>query len=242
VTGGAATNYVNYADQMREAAGAPLLTCQTLFMWGQCQSEEYADFVLEQTELASFSDMAHGFLEGASYLPFGEWYGDAPNGLLYALEGRPEEGAPYVAFAAAGPVAGKVAKGLRFADEFSDLLNRLLGSKIAKAGNKWQDDGLAAFGLTKNNKNISTIEGLPGIRPDSTSGGILWEFKSGQRVYKDQQMRGYQIVSDREHMAINLVVAPNTHVSGPVYLMIQRSGGQIYVFNAAAGTYATYIR
>lgn len=97
-------------------------------------------------------------------------------------------------------------------------------------GQQFEADALQELGLIK---NTSAIPG--GSIPDAIDSGQIWEFKDVKYLTMSKQFRNYFATG----MPVNLVVGPDTVVSGPLQSAIVKSGGEILV-REAAGAFDGY--
>jgi Restriction endonuclease fold toxin 7 len=97
-------------------------------------------------------------------------------------------------------------------------------------GQQFEADSLQELGLTK---NTASVPG--GSIPDAIDNGQIWEFKDVKYQTMSQQFRNYFATGD----PVNLVVNPDTVVSGPLQEQIFRSGGEILV-RESPGVFEAY--
>jgi len=97
-------------------------------------------------------------------------------------------------------------------------------------GQQFEADTLQELGLAK---NTASVPG--GSIPDAIDNGQIWEIKDVQYQSMSSQFRNYFTTGQ----PVNLVVNPDTVVSGPLQSAVYRSGGEILVLEGP-GSFDAY--
>jgi hypothetical protein len=169
----------------------------------------------------------------------------AGGGLLTVTVAGAEIGVPAAAagFAVAAHGVGSIKTG--FDNIVNDFNNTIHYAKAARnevpeqltRGQQFEKDVLKERGLTKNGSVSGGQEKLGESIPDSLANGRITEIKDVQYVYKNSQFRDY--IKNRNNQPIDLIVSPQTKVSGNLQREIKLSGGEILV-RQSPGVYVPY--
>lgn len=103
------------------------------------------------------------------------------------------------------------------------------------AGRAFQTAFNSAFNAAENGMKFFTNAGntVPDLYAPGTG---LGEIKAGQYVYNSTQIEAQIAAASEEGVPYYLVVSPTTAVAGTTATAVAETGGQVVVFDAAAGT------